>query len=173
MIRTKAKQFTRHQLYGEQIDAYDAEVPPRFYWAEMGEALLANWRSGDFETYVKDPLVQVRWSVIGLQFDLRGVQELESECALPPLAAESTAPAPVPSQNKSGRPTTYNWEEALIGLIAKAEIDGLNIEPERGAIAKIAELLRQEFVSMGSNEPSKSELDKRASRILKALYPQS
>ena len=165
IIRTKAKQLTREQLYGEKMVSYDAEVPPRFYWAETGGALTANWRSGDFESHVKDPLLNVKWSVIGLQFDLRGVQELESECSPPRQAS-----APVVG-NSAGRPTRYDWEGALIGLIGLADMDGLNVPSGQGAIARLSELLASEFSKFGGGEPAKSELDKRASRILKAIYP--
>ncbi|BAI97996.1 hypothetical protein Sj15T_23990 [Sphingobium sp. TA15] len=74
----------------------------------------------------------------------------------------------VESKNKGGRPPTWDWEGALIHVTAIANTpDGL--PSERGAQARIEEIIHDWFIQAGGDAPADSEIRKRASAIMKGL----
>ncbi|WP_235522906.1 hypothetical protein [Novosphingobium sp. Leaf2] len=74
----------------------------------------------------------------------------------------------VESKNKGGRPPTWDWEGALIHVVAIANTpDGL--PSERGAQARIEEIIRDWFIQAGGDAPADSEIRKRANGIMKRV----
>jgi len=74
------------------------------------------------------------------------------------------------SKNKGGRPSVWDWESALIHLIAQANsLDGLPMD--HGGQAQIEKIISEWFMQTTGNSPAESEIRKRASAVIKAISP--
>lgn len=72
------------------------------------------------------------------------------------------------SKSEGGRPQKWDWESALIHVIAEANtLDGLPID--RGAQAQIEKMISEWFMRKTGNSPADSEIRKRASAVMKAI----
>jgi Predicted nucleotide-binding protein containing TIR-like domain len=66
----------------------DADIPPEFWWAEGDAALTQDWRTGDFETWVKNGSLQLQ--AFGVEFRRSDIE------ALKPVPQEFLSPSPSP-----------------------------------------------------------------------------
>lgn len=72
------------------------------------------------------------------------------------------------SKKPGGRPPTWDWEGALIYVIAEANtLDGL--PTERGAQAQIEKKISEWFMRKTGNSPADSEIRKRARAVMDAI----
>ena len=72
------------------------------------------------------------------------------------------------SKSEGGRPQKWDWESALIHVIAEANtLDGL--PTDRGAQAQIEKMISEWFIRKTGNSPADSEIRKRASAVIKAI----
>jgi hypothetical protein len=72
------------------------------------------------------------------------------------------------SKNEGGRPQKWDWESALIHVIAEANtVDGL--PTDRGAQAQIEKIISEWFMRTTGNSPAVSEIRKRANVVMKAI----
>lgn len=72
------------------------------------------------------------------------------------------------SKKPGGRPPTWDWESALIHVIAEANtLDGL--PTDRGAQAQIEKMISEWFMRKTGNSPADSEIRKRASAVMNAI----
>lgn len=71
-------------------------------------------------------------------------------------------------KNPGGRPEKWDWEGALIHVIAEANtVNGL--PTDRGAQAQIEKMISEWFMWKTGNSPADSEIRKRASAVMKAI----
>jgi hypothetical protein len=74
---------------------------------------------------------------------------------------------------KAARPTKYDWNGALLNLIAVAEIEALAPDPEKpGAQARIESVIADWFASNSDQVPSEAAIRPYASRVLEAIKAQ-
>jgi hypothetical protein len=155
LVRTRAK----HLRVGETVTA-DQELP-REFWARADDplSLIQNWATGDFRR-VGDP----ETLAIGVVFSRDDVEEMGVSFG------EDLGPAinlGIKSQPK------WDWEGALIALMGISELDGLADRfrlGERGGQTRLEEWLIQWFAKESDgNEPSRSEVRKRARAIMQGL----
>ena len=164
-ITVRAGKLIRNSLNGGNAD--NASLPAQIFSNQRND-LFVDWISGAIEATVMVGYIPQRWLARDVTIDAATLAEF----LFPGTKASSPAAEPV-RVTPGGRPKTYNWETALIGLIGKADIDGLGVPDKRGAVKMLAELLRIEIEKQGVGEPVASQLNERATLIRKAIYPDS
>ena len=90
LIRARAKLL----VWGGERRS-NVDVPPEFWWAEGGEALEQDWRTGHFETWIRNGTVRLEAFMV--EFRRQDIEQLK-----PATAANPTAP-PSPAQRRAGR----------------------------------------------------------------------
>ena len=133
MVRSRAQ---RLKVAGRPRD--DAELPSFFWWAEGHEALHQNWRTGDFDTWVrgKDLPRVLRQSASEVHFEAFNVSFLRSDIeklipaiptppVAPPATVSNEAAMSKPERNKGGRPPRGFWEELWVEIARQLYIGDL------------------------------------------------
>lgn len=160
MVRAECSRLVRSGPRGES--ERPRCVLPKIFW--RGRSMITDWQTGAFSACVQQDGQEEEWRAFGVTFEPTGIESIAQAAGSP------TTPIPVPSlSNPTGkRATKYDWEGALIGVIAAANsLDGL--PSGYGANAAIVELLARWFRDNQDQEPATSELKKRASRILNEI----
>jgi predicted nucleotide-binding protein len=73
----------------------NVDVPPEFWWAEGGEALDQDWRTGYFETQLKYGAFRVQAFMV--EFRRADIEQLK------PASAANPTPSPSPAERPAGR----------------------------------------------------------------------
>ncbi|WP_271529063.1 hypothetical protein [Bradyrhizobium sp. CCBAU 25338] len=151
----------------------NAELPAFFWWAEGYEALHQNWRTGDFDTWVKgDNLPRELRSTREIHFEAFGVSFLRSdvEKMIPP--APSPPPAP-PASNQAaaqpgGRPPADWWEECLIDLCFQHFRGDLQPKTQADIIRAM-----QDWIVAHGYDAAESTIKIRARKLMDAIKRES
>jgi hypothetical protein len=118
LVRSHAQRLT---IAGAPRD--NVELPTFFWWAEGHAALRQNWRTGDFDTWVKGDNLprELRQSASEIHFEAFGVSFLRAD--VEKLIPRDAVPRPSPpasshvtAQPPGGRPPADWWEDCLIDL---------------------------------------------------------
>ena len=119
LIRARAARL----IVREQPPSDDVAIDKNFWWAEGHEALTQDWRSGDFETWLKNG--GVRYRVYGVTF-LKGDVE---RIAAPPKSKEPKAPGS--TKAPGGRPPANWWDDLWIEVCR--QVYAVELQPKRAA----------------------------------------
>lgn len=139
MLRSRAERFI---VGGRARD--NVELPTAFWWAEGHEALHANWRAGDFDTWPKGQpsLSDVHLEAFNVSF-LR--TDLERIMPPPKVAPASLQEDVRPPRNKGGRPKREFWEELWVEIARQLYVGDLKPKTQ----ADIENAMHQWIVAKG------------------------
>lgn len=103
----------------------NAEIPKEFWWAGGREALVQNWQTGDFETWIGQ---RQRLRALGVSFHLRDLQKCFPDVFKPELTKSASTD---PAAGKAGRPTAEWWDDLWIEICRSLYVGDL--KPKRQA----------------------------------------
>lgn len=157
MIQATARMFIV-MGEGQQKSIPNHTIPANFWDMSLE---VEDWRQGRFVGVQRGSGWEVRCEALGVNFQQAEIEMivLNAGKSVDPLSA------PTGQDCTTGRRRKYDWEGALIGVIALANSpDGL--PTGYGAQAKIERMLAGWFQKTHGVEPSSSELRLRARRIV-------
>lgn len=167
LVRSKAQRLT---VAGTPRD--DVELPPFFWWAEGHEALHQNWRTGDFDTWVRgdDLPRELRQRATEVHFEAFNVSFLRSDVLklIPPDV--SLPPAPKQKQQAAtptgGRPPADWWDDLWVEMCR--QLYGGHLIPAKQADIEKAML---DWLATRGENPSTSTIRDRARKLWRAIKP--
>lgn len=101
LIRARAEHF----MMGKS-ERKNFEVPKDFWWAEGHEALIQNWTTGDFETWINH---EIQLRAFGVSFLRADIEKMIPETTT--STSEATS-----SPARGGRPKADFWEDLWIEI---------------------------------------------------------
>lgn len=158
LVRTQALRIIENKC-GKTTKSDNCPVAVEF-WG--GQIVRQDWMRGEFSMLVDPHGMAFMCEAFGVRFAREDIvimnpgRDLRSKVR-PSLMTEE--------RRTGGAQTRYDWEGALIALIALANNpDGLPTGP--GANARLVEVMAMWFQKNGGIEPSQSALKQRAAKIL-------
>ena len=143
---------------GGKIEHPMHPVPSKF-WA--GGNLDQEWGRGKFSAWIIIDGYETLCEAFGVEFEKSGID------AISPISSSSVKSPPNRQEVNPSveRPKKHDWEGALISIVVWANgPDGL--PTGYGAQAEIERRMAEWFQDNQASEPSKSEIRKRAARIM-------
>ena len=134
----------------------DAAVPKEFWWAEGKEALTANWKAGDFETWI-DRRLRIR--AFGVRFHAGDLRDL-----IPNAVPLGIAAPDVPALAKGGRPPAEWWDDLWIEMCRALYVGDL--QPQRQADIEKA---MNDWIASKGESAAFSTVRSRARKLWQAL----
>lgn len=139
MLRSRAERFI---VGGRARD--NVELPTVFWWAEGHEALHANWRTGDFDTWPKGQpsLSDVHLEAFNVSFLWTDLERIMPPPKVAPASLQEDVPPP---RNKGGRPKREFWEELWVEIARQLYVGDLKPKTQ----ADIENAMHQWIVAKG------------------------
>lgn len=140
----------------------DAEVPSEFWWAEGEEALEADWKTGDFETWTRNG--SIRMQAFGVTFRRSDIEAMVPPRTVLDEQPTPSAPSPVPMKARGGRPKADWSEDSLIEMARQLYVGDLNPKTQADI-----ERAMQEWLSNNGHEAAPSTVRERARKLWQAI----
>ena len=112
LVRARAKLL----IWGGERRS-NADVPPEFWWAEGGEALEQDWRTGDFEAWLNHGMFRVQ--AFGVEFrrsDIERIKPASKTAASAPAASPSPSQTPAAPKVFIGHGHSSEWRKLSMFL---------------------------------------------------------